>query len=46
MYIARLATDAPDSPHLLAPKMKSRVYVGGAIEDQSFPDDMKERLQL
>ena len=28
----RLATDAPDSPHLLAPKMKSRVYIAGAIE--------------
>jgi carboxymethylenebutenolidase len=41
----RLATDAPESPHLLAPKMKARVYVAGAIEDQSFPDDMKARLE-
>ena len=41
----RLATDAPDSPHRLAPNMKARVYVAGAIEDQSFPDDMKARLQ-
>jgi carboxymethylenebutenolidase len=41
----RLATDAPDSPHLLAPKIKSRVYIAGAIEDQSFPDAMKERLE-
>jgi len=41
----RLATDAPDSPHLLAPKMKARVYIAGAIEDQSFPDDMKARLE-
>ena len=40
----RLATDSPESPHLLAPKIKSRVYIAGAIEDQSFPDDMKERL--
>jgi carboxymethylenebutenolidase len=40
-----LATDAPDSPHLLAPKIKARVYVAGAIEDQSFPDDMKARLE-
>src|SRR5271163_1847657 len=39
----RLATDAADSPHLLAPKMKSRDYIAGAIEDQGFPDDMKER---
>jgi len=41
----RLATDAPDSPHLLAPKIRSRVYVAGAIEDPSFPDDMKQRLE-
>jgi carboxymethylenebutenolidase len=41
----RLASDAPDSPHLLAPKIKARVYVAGAIEDQSFPDDMKARLE-
>lgn len=40
-----LANDAPDSPHLLAPRMKARIYVAGAIEDQSFPDDMKTRLE-
>lgn len=40
----RLATDAPDSPHLLASKIKARIYVAGAIEDGSFPDDMKARL--
>jgi carboxymethylenebutenolidase len=42
---ARLATDSPESPHLLAPKMKARVYVAGAIEDATFPDDMKARLE-
>jgi carboxymethylenebutenolidase len=41
----RLATDAPESPHLLAPKIRSRVYIGGAIEDASFPDEMKARLE-
>lgn len=41
----RLATDAPDSPHLLAPRIKARIYVAGAIEDGSFPDDMKTRLE-
>jgi carboxymethylenebutenolidase len=41
----RLATDAPDSPHLLAPNIKARVYVAAAIEDPSFPDDMKARLE-
>jgi carboxymethylenebutenolidase len=39
-----LATDEPDSPHLLAPRIKSRVYAAGAIEDPTFPDDMKARL--
>ena len=33
----RLATDAPESPHLLAPRMKARVYVAGAIEDAVVP---------
>jgi carboxymethylenebutenolidase len=41
----RLATDAPESPHLLAPKIKARVYVAGAIEDGSFTDEMKARLE-
>jgi carboxymethylenebutenolidase len=41
----RLATDSPDSPHLLAPRIEARVYIAGAIEDQSFPDDMKVRLE-
>jgi carboxymethylenebutenolidase len=40
----RLATDAPDSPHLVAKTTKARVYVAGAENDTSFPDDMKERL--
>ena len=42
----RLANDDPDSPHRLAPKMKARVYVASAIEDHSFPDDMKTRLEI
>lgn len=41
----RLANDDPDSPHRLAPQMKARIYVAAAIEDQSFPDDMKARLE-
>jgi carboxymethylenebutenolidase len=41
----RLATDAPDSPHLLAPKIKARLYIASATEDASFPDDMKARLE-
>jgi carboxymethylenebutenolidase len=42
---ARLATDQPGSPHLLAPKTKARVYVAGAIEDATFPDEQKARLE-
>lgn len=41
----QLASAAPESPHLLAPKMRARVYVAGASEDPSFPDDMKARLE-
>lgn len=40
-----LASDAPTSPHLLAPKITAKVYVAGAIEDRSFPDEMKSRLE-
>ena len=35
--------DDPDSPHHKASAM-TNVYVGGAIEDQSFPDEQKDRL--
>lgn len=42
---SRLASDLPTSPHLLAPRMKARVYVAGAIEDGAFPDEMKARLE-
>jgi carboxymethylenebutenolidase len=37
--------DDPDSPHHKASAIKATVYVGGAIEDQSFPDEQKERLE-
>ena len=40
-----LATDAPDSPHRLAPRIKARVYVAGAIEDANFDDAQKQRLE-
>jgi carboxymethylenebutenolidase len=39
-----LVTDKPDSPHLLASKIKARVYVGGASEDQSFTDEQRAAL--
>ena len=40
-----LASDAPDSPHRLAPRMQAQVYVAGATEDAGFPDEMKARLE-
>ena len=40
-----LATDAPDSPHRLAPRMTARVYVAGAIKDPNFDDAQKARLE-
>ena len=40
-----LATPTPDSPHLRAGGIKSRVYVAGAIEDQSFTDEAKQLLE-
>ena len=40
-----LATDAPDSPHRLAPKITARVYVGGARDDASFDEPQRTRLE-
>jgi carboxymethylenebutenolidase len=40
----RLATDAPDSPHLLASKAGGQLYIGYAENDQSFPDAQRELL--
>lgn len=39
-----LATDAADSPHLLAERITARVYVAGATEDANFDDGQKARL--
>jgi carboxymethylenebutenolidase len=38
------ATDAEDSPHLLAPKMKAKILVAGADEDRGFDEAQCERL--
>lgn len=40
-----LANDAEISPHLLAPRMKARIYVAGADQDGSYPPEMAERLE-
>jgi carboxymethylenebutenolidase len=40
-----LAPDKPDSPHHFAKAITARVYVAGSIEDASFPEDQKVRLE-
>lgn len=40
-----LATDKPTSPHLLADRIKARVYVGAAEIDPTFPADQQQRLE-
>ncbi len=40
-----LVTDGPDSPHLLAPKMKARMYVGIASNDDMRQPDAKDKLR-
>jgi len=40
----RVVTDDADSPHLLAPKIKARVYIGAASEDPSFTDEQQKKL--
>lgn len=39
-----LASDAPDSPHLLASRIKASLYIGAALEDPNFPDEQKQQL--
>jgi carboxymethylenebutenolidase len=40
-----LITDKPDSPHLLIPKMKSRMYIAIAGSDDDKQPDAKETLK-
>ncbi|MBA3460068.1 MAG: dienelactone hydrolase family protein [Deltaproteobacteria bacterium] len=40
-----VVTEKPDSPHLLAPKIKASIYVGGAKEDSTFSDEHKRTLE-
>jgi carboxymethylenebutenolidase len=39
-----LATDEPNSPHLLAPRITAKVLVAGADEDRSYPEEQNTRL--
>src|SRR5262245_3449843 len=40
-----LATDKPDSPHLLAPKIKARLYFAIASDDDKREPDAKSKLR-
>ena len=45
LHGARLATDAPDSPHLLAPRMAGEVYVGVSEIDPYLAEGETARLE-
>jgi carboxymethylenebutenolidase len=38
-------TDKPDSPHLLAPKIKGRMYFGVAASDDARQPEAKDKLR-
>jgi carboxymethylenebutenolidase len=40
-----LVTDQPTSPHLLVPKMKARLYIGIAANDDQRQPDAKDKLK-
>jgi carboxymethylenebutenolidase len=44
LHGARLATDAPDSPHLLAPKMAGEIYAGVSEIDPYLAEGETDRL--
>ena len=40
-----LATEKPHSPHLLAERIRGKVYIGAAEIDPSFPKEQQDRLE-
>lgn len=40
-----LASDSEMSPHLMVSKIRGRVYVAGADQDDSYPPEMAQRLE-
>ena len=40
-----LVTDKPDSPHLLAPRIRGRMYFGVAMNDDQRQPDAKDKLK-
>ncbi len=45
IHSGRLATDQPDSPHLLAPRIKAKVYIGVAGIDPWLAPDETRRVE-
>jgi carboxymethylenebutenolidase len=45
LHSGGLATDKPDSPHLLASKVRARLYIGVAAIDHGFSDAERERVK-
>ena len=45
IYGVRLMTDAPDSPHLLANRVKGELYFGCAETDKYAPKEMIDKLE-
>jgi carboxymethylenebutenolidase len=41
---SNLASNEPDSPHTLAPRIKAQMYFGFAIEDRTMPPEAVEKL--
>lgn len=44
-HAGNLATEAPTSPHVFAPKLTAEVYVAAAENDGSYPPEMAERFE-
>ncbi len=40
-----LFTDGADSPHLLLPMIKAKLYFGFAVEDKTMPDEVVEKFK-
>jgi len=41
----RLATDHPESPHVVAARARGRLYVAYAENDPSVPEEQRQRLE-
>jgi carboxymethylenebutenolidase len=45
LHGGRMVWDGPDSPHLLIPKVKGRLYLAFATDDETCPDTHQELLR-